>query len=426
MTEDHRANAESLLKEGKFREAGKLYHLLSDETNEAWYTSRYLYCLRKAGYPAAAVSVGRHKLSLHPKDKWIRREMVWAVYEAKVKKHSESKDFLQLLQAAEEVLTLRPEPLPLKLTVNAVIRLAKFRRKWDAVLRWCSFLNPDSLEDQPREVAGRLVKSERESWYFAKVKSLIEIQQWENALVSASQAIGLYPREINFRRWEALALAGKGDVAEAINRLQNIILKYRSEWFLLQDLCQLYLQNGDLDSALRNGCRAALDYHDDTVKVSLYGLLAATSFRLSKFEFAFRHALLAKSIRENEGWSISADLHTLERSIRSCFTEGNIILPMIPETVREQSIACFNLWRSEAYAGLPRQYGVLDCPPGDQAFGWIKNEDGQRIFVLKNDLPPAARIKGVVVNFATEPSFDRKRQHNTVKAVNVVCESRNI
>jgi len=426
MTDDRRAIAEKLFKEGKFREAGTIYHHLSDETNNAWYTSRYLLCLRKAGYPTGAVTVGRQKLQLHPQDVWIRRELVWALYYARIKTHADSEDLLRLVQAAEEVLAFDPEPLPLKLTVNAVIRLAKLRKKWDLVSKWCDFLNPDSLEDQPREIAGRLGKSERESWHFAKVKALLEMQRWEDALVSASQAAAIYPREINFRRWAALALAGKGDIAEAIHLLQNIILKDRSEWFLLQDLCQLHLENKDLDAALRNGCRAALDCHDDTVKVSLYGLLATTSFRLSQDEFAFRHAVLAKTIREREGWSIPADLRTLEGVIRSRFNDQKIALPIIPESVREQVLACAKLWREAAYTGLPRQSGVLDFSPGDRAFDWIQGEDGQRIFVLRNDLPPAARTNGVFVNFAMEPSFDRKRQHATVRAVNVICARQNV
>ena len=426
MTDDRSAIAEKLFKEGKFREAGTLYHHLSDETNNTWYTSRYLQCLRKAGYPTSAVTFGKQKLQMHPQDVWIRRELIWALYYANIKPYADSEDLLRLVQAAEEVLAFEPEPLPLKRIVIPVIRLAKQRNKWDLVRKWCDFLNPDSLEDQPRKIAGRLGKSERESWYFAKVKALLEMQQWEDALSSASQAATSYPREINFRRWAALALAGKGDIAEAIHLLQNIILKDRSEWFLLQDLCELHLQNKDLDAALRNGCRAALDCHDDMMKVSLYLLLATTGFHMFQNEFAFRHLILAKTIRERKGWSIPGNMQTLEGVIRSRFNDEKITLPMIPESVREQVFACTKLWREAAYVGLPRQSGVVDFSPGDRAFDWIQVEDGQRIFVLRNDLPPAARTKGVFVNFAMEPSFDRKRQHSTVRAVNVICSRQNV
>jgi hypothetical protein len=79
-----------------------------------------------------------------------------------------------------------------------------------------------------------------------------------------------------------------------------------------------------------------------------------------------------------------------------------------------------SLWRAAAYAGLPRQSGALHAPPGDRSFGWIRGEDGQRIFVLRDDLPSAARTVGSVLEFALEPSFDRKRQQLTVRAVDVV------
>ena len=390
-TDDRQVRAEAFLDQGDYREAGALYHQLSDETKDARYASRYLHCLRKAGYPGVAVTAGRRALEQHPQDEWVRRELVWALYDGRVKPSAKSEDLPGLIKASEEVLALNPEPLPLKLAVNAVIRLAKSRKKWDLVCRWCDYLNPDSLDDQPREGAGRPGKSERESWYFAKVKALHELERWDEALAGAMQAATRYPREINFRRWAALALAGQGQVAEAIRHLQEIVLKDRAEWYLLQGLCQLHLRNGDIDAALRNGCRAALDCQEDKMKVTLCGLLGTIGLRLSRYEFALRQAALARAIREREGWSIPADLRTLEEAIQSRFSEEHIALPTLPAGIQEQDTACMALWHAAAYAGLPRQSGVLDSLPGDRAFGWIRGEEGQRIFVLRDDLPPAAR-----------------------------------
>jgi tetratricopeptide (TPR) repeat protein len=422
MTDDRRERAKTLLAEGNFREAGALYHQLFDETNEAWYASRYLHCLRKAGHPIAAVTVGRQALAQHSQDVWVRRELIWALYDGKIKPCVEAKDLSGLLQAAEELRTLNPEQLPLKLAVKAVIRIAKLRGKWDTVAQWCDYLDPDNLDDQPREIDGRTGNSEREAWHFARVKAAVELERWDEALARASQAADRYPREINFRRWAALTLAGQGKIADAICRLQDIILKERSEWFLLQDLCQLHLRSGELEAAMRNGCRAALDCPDDTMKVTLYGLLGTVGLRLSLYEFAFRHAALARAIRERESWSIPADLRDLDEALRSRFAEERIALPALAAGIREQVIACVQLWRAAAYAGLPRQNGILDSPPEERAFGWIRNDEGQRIFVLRDDLPPVARTAGAAVEFALEPSFDRKRNVMTVKAVDVVYQ----
>jgi tetratricopeptide (TPR) repeat protein len=419
-TDERRIRAKALLDQGDFREAGALYHQLADETNEAWYASRYLHCLRKAGHPRAAVTVGRRALERHPQDVWIQLELVWSLYDDRVKTCAEAKDLSGLIEAAEEVLALDPEPLPLKLAVQAVIKLAKLRGKWDLVCRWCNHLDPDTLDNQPRELAGRLGKSERETWYFTRVKALLELKRWDEALAGAVEAAARYPREINFRRWAALALAGQGQVAEAIRRLQDIVLKDRSEWYLLQDLCRLHLRNGETDAALRNGCRAALDCPDDTVKVTLYWLLGTIGLGLSRYEFALRHSVLARTIREREGWSIPAELRALEEGIRRRFAEERITAPAIPTAIREQVAACVDLWRAAAYAGLPRQSGVVDSPPGDRAFCWIRGEEGQRIFVLRDDLPSIARTAGAAVEFALEPSFDRKRGQLTVRAVDVM------
>ncbi|WP_179147461.1 hypothetical protein [Cylindrospermopsis raciborskii] len=50
-------------------------------------------------------------------------------------------------------------------------------------------------------------KSKKEQWFFAKVKSLIGLELWQEARACALEAIKFYPKEINFYRFSALALA---------------------------------------------------------------------------------------------------------------------------------------------------------------------------------------------------------------------------
>lgn len=122
----------------------------------------------------------------------------------------------------------------------AVIKLAKQQNQWQIVSQWCDLLNPNSIDKQPMIVGDRKGKSKQEQWFFAKVKSLIELQLWKDARFWALEAIKFYPKEINFHRWSALALSHQGEINKAIDELNNLILQYREEWYILQDLADLY------------------------------------------------------------------------------------------------------------------------------------------------------------------------------------------
>lgn len=417
--DDLSTQAKKLLEQKMYAEAGKLFHALWDEVGDAFAASRYLFCLRKAGHSGPAVEMGRKALLKHNNDQWIRREFVWALYEHAVKPAKEETNLNLLLQAAEELMAQGPEDLPRRLTVMAVVRVAKNRGRWDVASSWCDLLTPEHLDDTPREIEGRQGKSDRETWYFSKIKCLIELSRWEEAFALSTKAAGLHPREANFRRWAALARAGQGNLQEAISRLEEIVLKERAEWYLLQDLCELYLRLGDYPAALRNGCRAALDQPDDKLKVSLYVLLCKIGLANQNPTFATEHLGLARLVRERESWSIPAEFGSLESEIQAAFAKLDQPRPTPAQDVSTAVRRCRSFWHDEAYRGLPRVMGTIEELPADRPFGWIRNENGDRIFVLQKDLSRDVKKVGLVVNVALEPSWDRKRELISVRAVDV-------
>jgi hypothetical protein len=54
MNENELINtASQLLKQEKWKDAGALFRQVWEKENNAYTASRYLHCLRKAGYPSA-------------------------------------------------------------------------------------------------------------------------------------------------------------------------------------------------------------------------------------------------------------------------------------------------------------------------------------------------------------------------------------
>jgi tetratricopeptide (TPR) repeat protein len=419
MSSDRTARAKALLGEGNYAEAGALFHADWDDTGDAGSASRYLYCLRKAGHAAAAVTVGQRALERHPQDLWVRRELIWAWYEARVKRAETLGDLGALQHEAGELLALDPEDLPRRLTVSAVIRLAKKKGQWQTVAEWCDQLDPSRLEDTARTVNGQRAVSFREAWYFARVKAAVELQRWQEAQALADRAAKLYPAEVNFPRWAALALAGQGQADEAARRLEALARREPAAWYLLQDLCELALRQGKPEAALRWGCRVALPEGEERLKVGVYRLLACAGLALGKWSCAALHVVLARAVRQREGWPVPDDLKQLEARVRHVLAEAGEVWPVDTEDVPTLLRLCRAEWEAEQYAGLPRAAGVLETLPDDQGRGWIRGEEGQRILVREADLPSGLRRTGTPLEFILEPAGESTQGEATGRAVAV-------
>lgn len=418
VRDERMETANNFLKENQFAEAGKLFRQVWEEENNAYAASKYLYCLRKAGYPEAAIKQGEKAFSQLPENVYVQRELVWAHYEM-VKAVKEQQDLQKLLQAASSLIKLKPDILPLELTVFAVIKLAKDKQDWRVVSTWCDKIAPAEITDETSGYNEHKIKSKRQQWYFAKVKSLIELKDWKPARSLALEAANIYPTEINFKRWSVLALANLENVEQAIAELEDLIIKNREEWYLYKDLCDLYLESEQQKPAFRFACKAALAPGEDKAKVTLYQQIAQIALALGKLEIAARHLELTKAIRQQEGWAIKANLEKLEADISRAFVKQRLtqrdFLNDIPQLIR----LCRRNWKEESYRGLPRQTGIIASLHPHKTSAWIHAEDGSDIFCLQKDLPPFLRKEQVKVNFALEKSWDKKKERFSVRAVDI-------
>ncbi|NEN93809.1 MAG: hypothetical protein F6K48_35020, partial [Okeania sp. SIO3H1] len=247
MSNDLIEQAQQFLKQENFPAAGKIFRKLWEEENNSYAASRYLSCLRKAGYPGAAIRQGKKAKEQFPDNNYIKNELIWAYYDKHIKNFSEEEDINKLIEPAINILSHQPDKLPKELTVMAVVKLAKQKNQWEIVSEWCDKLEPKNIDKTTINGKG---KSKQEQWFFAKVKSLIELELWKEARLWALEAIKLYPKEIHFYRWAALALGYRGKVKQAINELEKIISTKRTEWYILQDLANFYSSLNQLEQAI--------------------------------------------------------------------------------------------------------------------------------------------------------------------------------
>ncbi len=73
-----------------------------------------------------------------------------------------------------------------------MIKAAKQKEKWDIVLEWCNLIKSEDLSDEPVLVDGKMGKSKKEQWFFAKVKRVATLNI-STRLKSFIQLIPLTP-----------------------------------------------------------------------------------------------------------------------------------------------------------------------------------------------------------------------------------------
>ncbi|MDB9520702.1 hypothetical protein PN480_01875 [Dolichospermum circinale CS-1225] len=298
-----------------------------------------------------------------------------------------------------------------------MIKAAKQKEKWDIVLEWCNFINPEELNDEPIIVDGNRGRSRKEQWFFAKVKSLIELELWKEARVCALEAIKFYPKEMNFYRFSALALANLGEEEKAILELKDILLKYREEWYIYQDLSDIYLRMNQPEIALKFACQAALSSSgEDKIKVTLYEKICQQSLLLGKLEISAQHLELCKAIREREGWKVKDTLQQLQVKINQEITKQQLTFTKFEGDITKLNQICRKYWKELLYQDIPRYCGTIESLPPNQSHGWIIDDHGNRVFFLQKELPKFLRKEKQRVSFILQESFDRKRDRKSVKA----------
>lgn len=350
-----RAQAKQHYDAKRFAEAGELFRQLWEGDGDAFSGSRYAYCLRKTGHADEALTVAQAVAEKYPEDVYARREVVWSLYEAQFKPAKERADLDALVRAGEQIVDLTDEELPIRLVSFAVVDLAKEKMKWPLVSAWCDRLDPQKLSPEPREMNGRRVVSEREQWYFAKIKSLVELKRWDEARTLAQEALTSFSRQRDFARWSAQALAGQGHTVEAIAELESLARARQPEWYLLHDLAELQHHAGQAEAAYKTACQAALAFGEDKAKVGLFVLIGRIALDQRRYDVAVRHLKLTQLVRTREGWSVPGEVIYLENRARDAAKQAEEMLGDLPDELGKLRALCRRDWEAGVPAGQRAQ-----------------------------------------------------------------------
>ena len=418
--------AEAFRKAEIFGRAAKFFRSVWDENDDPEAGWRYAHCLRKTGYLEVALGLLQELRKRFPDHEEIADELVWALYQGRLVPAKSEGNTYGVLEAAKEIVDAEAEGTALRLTVFAAIGAAKTKGHWRMISGWCELLDPSELSTQSKKVGQSNIPSDRERWYFAKIKALVNLQEWHLAAVIAGAGCEAFPGNINFLRWKANAYAGLGRTKEGLELLET--LHPKAPWYVLADMAKYSLELEDVEGAWSFAIEAARAVGQDSAKVNLWELMARVSLALADSEGGLHHAGLMEAVRREQGWPLRpSHIELIDRVLEE---SGLSELPS--RSSREWKTVCRSSWGKDPGKSLPSeatptgesgQGKVVGYDP-DRSFAFILPKGGgEQVFVLAQDIPKAARANGARVIYQAIHHFDKRKNRQSLRAVLVQTAS---
>jgi tetratricopeptide (TPR) repeat protein len=422
--------ANSLRKKGQIQEALPLYRELWGKTRDEFDGAGLIHCLRKMELFDEAIVLADEMLKKYPDFDWGRNESIWAYIQGALSVLGEETPIQTLVDKANHIMSLNPKGLAAKAVVFKVLKLAKSSNHWGVVNGWVTKIDPSSLGVSPTTTdSGREGWSEQSQWYNYRIRGIIEEYdskyELEEALSLAGQAIQLFPKQSKFfLRLKALAYSHLGSYRESAEIYKNLCSRPNPDWWLLHEYAKIHQAQGHEEEALMLMYQAASNHHKLESMVNLFSDIGMLCHKLKKYREARAHLALCKYVREDRGWGIPEQITPTINSINQQFNDSE------PSSQKEAYDICQSEWRTKlhkegfkhgtveerkARRGL---IGRIISITDDRPFCFIITKDRDSFFCSKSELP-ATINNGNEVSFDAIPSYDKKKQQDSWRAVNI-------
>ncbi len=293
---------------------------------------------------------------------------------------------------------------------------------WNFIDTFCNLFDPSVLHTECDSIEvsrkGRMttmeLASDRESWYAAKSKALMELGRMQECFEVSKEALHDLPKfhysnELWFARRIALAKKSSGNIRETISELESI-LKRKKEWFIQRELSELYLEEGDTDKAFAYAMQAINNFGDLEYKVGLLELIGDILTQKNEKEMAYKHLLLSQLIRERNEWKIPPSLSEkiVSTGVKTSEDTGyDALLAELKKywkTFREKRVKVQQSAVKEKHKGKVKVI-LNDNEKGKN--GFIASDEQDYYFVLSNSFALISKITiGTGVEFEVITSTD--------------------
>lgn len=421
--------ANHLRKKGEFENALPLYRELSKDDSDPYSAAGLLQCLRKLRLFDEALPLCTRTNQKHMALDWYRNEAIWTLIQGKLNAIDDKVSLEGVESIAESILALKPKDNKTKWSVvRRVLKTAKSKKRWDIVAEWIKLVNPDDLSTEPmKDDRGRDGWCEQAVWYNFRIRSMLEVGDKDEAIKLASRAAILFPQQAKFfKRLEALTNFRLSRLDEAEGLYNKLGTAGRSDWWILHKHAEVLREQGKRQEALALMCKAALSNKKLELLVSLFSDIGFLCHKTELKQDARNHLVLCRHVREEQGWSIPQAVNSviaeLDREL-SDFAGPRDLNSALAECEKfwRRTVGDQNDFREPFVKGREVKKmlkGKLKMGPPERPYCFLLSDTRESYFCRKSDLPEGA-TDGVMLQFDAMPSFDKKKNQESWKAINV-------
>ncbi len=425
---EKKKKANDLRKKFNYTDALPIYRDLWKENCDEFDGSGLLHCLRKLNLFDEALPLADDLIKEYPNFNWCRIEVIWTYIQGELGKLDKGASREQIVQLANKIMNLNPDPLAAKVVTLKVLKLAKYSRYWDILDEWTNKINPNLLSPESEiNASGKKSWSERSRWYYYRSLALLNRGQTDDALNLIDDALKCFPMQAKFfLRQKAEVFLSLGDLGSAEKAYKQICSSKKVDWWLLHRYSLLLAAKGQKEEALQLMYQAASMNYKLELMVKLFADIGDLCKHLGKNEEARAHLVLSRYIREQKGWSRSEILLEIE-DLNKSINDNDC-----PRTLNEAFDKCKSYWSKDRIQGCADRkrnvrhnlIGTVILGPPDRPFCFI-NAGDEVFFCYKSDLPTGIRNEDKV-RFDGVPSFDKKKNRDSWKAAHIFSDKRKI
>lgn len=381
---------------------------IREELNEA----KKLYKAKK--YDEALTIYERHyNKSPEELNNWDRIFYSWSLYQLYIK---DAYDEDKLYESAELVTELvRQDDLNKRpvcaytQTVFKVLDQLYAENDYYDLLAWLDKINPELLDQKRFETEDRVYRSKKEKYYDYATKAYFEVEDYEKCIETSKEALeSLDVFTNNSDVWYNWRIAKSYrellDNSEALRYLEEVA-KVKKDWFVQKEIAENYYVLGEDEKAQDYICEAVLTNDPLTIKVNLYHLAYKILKEINP-ELALKHAELFCAIKLENDSKVPDDIEEL------LIDEETLDKNALESEIRQY-------WTMYKFKDQELQNGTVTRIFEHGRSGFITSDDDESVYFNVSEYKGDDLKVGDYVSFYTEKSFDKSKNRESKRAVNI-------
>lgn len=377
------------------------------ELNEA----KKLYQAKKYD-EALTIYEKRYNESPEDLNRWDKIFYSWSLYQLYIKQADDEDKMFESAELVTELINqddLNERPVcAYTLTVFKILDQLYSENDYYDLLAWLDKINPELLDEKRFETDERVYRSKKEKYYDYATKAYFEVEDYEKCIETSKEALEVLENFTNssdvWYNWR-IAKSYKELLKnrEALDYLKEVV-KVKKDWFVQKEMAENYHVIGENEKAEDYICEAVLTNDPVTIKVNLY-YLAYNVLKQINPELALRHAELFYAIKLENDSQIPDDIEEL------------MIDDDLDKNALESEIRQY--WQQHKFKNQELQHGTVTRIFEHGRSGFITSDNDESIYFNVSEYNGDDLKVGDYVSFYTEKSFDKSKNRESTRAVNI-------